>query len=316
MNNRVLYWEIIDVCNLRCKYCFYETGLSMRKYKSLNKDLYKEYIANIGETFNSIVFTGGEALLHTNIFELIKETKKNNINLTLISDGLGLTEPVIEKLILLGLDSISVSLDSFNAQLNSEIRIPNKRNPIDISEKIIANVINLVEKYKEKIPITILQSVCSKNIDNIIEMSKFAKKNNIRHLVHPVGMPENLNYLDDINLTKLSEEKTELLYKNLYKWADSDKGLLEFVDITVPFVKKLKKPENLKCPMGLTNYFADIEGNLFPCFHRTDIKLGNIFKDDIKNMVSIKRHKTIENISCAELACTCILEKNSYEKTY
>jgi len=166
-NKRALYWEIIDVCNLKCRYCFYETGLSIRKRKSLNKEQFKDAIKDIKKHFNKIVFTGGEALLHPHFFELVEIAKTARVNLSFITDGLGLTDEAIEKSIRLGVDSISISLDSFDSKLNSEIRVPKKSNPISNSQKIIDNVLHLVNNYSDRIPIAILQSICKKNINNI-----------------------------------------------------------------------------------------------------------------------------------------------------
>lgn len=307
MNNRTLYWEIIDVCNLKCRYCFYEIGMSKRKAKKLNIKDALNIIPEISNFFDKVIFTGGEPLLYPYLFELINESKKSKLSVSYITNGLLLTREVIEKSIKLGVDSISVSLDSFDSELNGKIRIPKRGNPTEQSEQIINNIKFYAKNYSDNVPLTLLQSICAKNTKSIDDMIQFAHNNNIQHLVHPVGIQTKNQNTKDIDLEYCSNNCLNKFNKQFQNWAMQEDGYLEYYNIATNLIEK-KGKINLKCPMGETNFFIDVSGDIYPCFHIKNFRYGNIFKGELSNIVNLNRPDFIEKASCASLACSCMLE--------
>lgn len=89
--------QVTERCNLRCKHCFVSSlpeGNDMSLEDIKEKVLPKLKSANVSR----VTLTGGEPLVHKNIYEIIDEINKNNMHITLCTNGLGLNEEIICKL--------------------------------------------------------------------------------------------------------------------------------------------------------------------------------------------------------------------------
>ena len=98
--------EVTKKCNARCDFCNY--------WKTKNETALIDFVPVIRHLDPiSVVLTGGEPLLRNDICEIIKEVKKNFplLRLSMISNGILLTEKLAEQLFESGLDQLSLSLD-------------------------------------------------------------------------------------------------------------------------------------------------------------------------------------------------------------
>ena len=82
--------NLVEHCNLNCKYCDHFAPLAEEKYtdiKSLEKDLKRmSSLLNI----NSVGLMGGEPLLHPNLVEILKMSRAvlKNTKLTIFTNGI------------------------------------------------------------------------------------------------------------------------------------------------------------------------------------------------------------------------------------
>ena len=104
----IMYLNVSTFCNLACKYCFIESSpISNQKYTKMSFETAKiavdKFLAELEKnkiTESQIIFYGGEPLTN---FEVIKETinyikneKKSDITLTIITNGTLLTREIIQ----------------------------------------------------------------------------------------------------------------------------------------------------------------------------------------------------------------------------
>ncbi|MBF0485447.1 MAG: radical SAM protein [Candidatus Omnitrophica bacterium] len=108
-------YEVTPRCNNNCLYCYnvwkepkgYPSGeLSLNQIKVLFDKLLKEV------TPESVMLTGGEPLLHKDIFEIVSFLKSRNINLGLATNGALLDKENTDKLITCGISYFEISLPS------------------------------------------------------------------------------------------------------------------------------------------------------------------------------------------------------------
>jgi MoaA/NifB/PqqE/SkfB family radical SAM enzyme len=75
-------WNIINKCNDKCSFCFRD---SIRK--PLNVSENKNIIYNLAKSgVKSITFSGGEALLHKGIIDVIKFSHSLGLETTLVTN--------------------------------------------------------------------------------------------------------------------------------------------------------------------------------------------------------------------------------------
>ena len=102
----VVVWNITSKCNLRCVHCYANVN-SVSEFdaaSSLIDDLSALRIP-------VLLMSGGEPLMHKNIYDIIKYAKSKGIQVSLSTNGTLIDEEVAGKLKELGVDYIGVSLD-------------------------------------------------------------------------------------------------------------------------------------------------------------------------------------------------------------
>lgn len=109
--------SLTDRCNLRCKYCMPEKGISKLKHDDILslEEIYEliEIFAQLGIT--KIRFTGGEPLIRKGIVDLIQKVSslKEIKEITMTTNGT-LIKDNIEALRDAGLNRLNISLDTLN----------------------------------------------------------------------------------------------------------------------------------------------------------------------------------------------------------
>ena len=82
--------NIVDHCNLNCKYCDHFAPIAEEKYVNIN-DLKKDFkrISSLVE-INSVGLMGGEPLLHPQLPEILKMSREilKNTRLTIFTNGI------------------------------------------------------------------------------------------------------------------------------------------------------------------------------------------------------------------------------------
>ncbi|MCX6802972.1 MAG: radical SAM protein [Candidatus Diapherotrites archaeon] len=159
--------ETTNICNLNCVMC--PNSVMKRKKGFIDLNLVKKIVSEVKPYAENIsLHFMGEPLLHPNLFEIIKECKKANINTIFSTNARLMTKKLSKGILSSGLDLIIMNLDGTNKETYETIR----RN--SDFEKTKANIMNLLKtkiKYKKKTPLTVVQAVQLKK--NEKEMNSF-----------------------------------------------------------------------------------------------------------------------------------------------
>lgn len=109
-------------CNLKCKHCF-AVSLKQDARRKLNVDEYRNIAKQCMElgTVN-FSFQGGEPLLFNNLSEIISVFKPRRNVISVTTNGTLLTLDKVNELRKIGVDILTVSLDSFIAQEHDDFR--------------------------------------------------------------------------------------------------------------------------------------------------------------------------------------------------
>ena len=107
----VVIWNLIRRCNLLCKHCYAISGnvdfpgeLSFDQVCEVMDDL-KAYGVPV------LILSGGEPLLRPDIFDISRRAKDMGFYVGLSTNGVLITEPVMEDLAGIGYDYVGISLD-------------------------------------------------------------------------------------------------------------------------------------------------------------------------------------------------------------
>jgi MoaA/NifB/PqqE/SkfB family radical SAM enzyme len=119
-----VYVEVTNKCNLSCSTCI--RNVWDVKYGSMSDETFKRILLSFQDLPNKPeLFLGGygEPLSHPRILEMIEEAKGFGHRVSLITNGILLSEQVTRMLIDLGLDMLWVSLDGASPECYTDVRL-------------------------------------------------------------------------------------------------------------------------------------------------------------------------------------------------
>jgi len=200
-----LFWECTQRCNLQCQHCGSDcTGYSGNPdmpfddfFKAILpvKDVYKpEKI--------TVVITGGEPLLHRDIFRGGKILREHGFHWGIVTNGFEYTPDVHAKLLKAGMETLTISLDGFE-DAHNWLRQNNK------SFKNAIRALGLITACDELI-YDVVTCVNRKNIRELPELRDFLISKNVKawrlFTIAPIGRA-----VDNDNLHLNGEEITFLM---------------------------------------------------------------------------------------------------------
>ena len=120
-----LYFEPTSLCNLSCRMCFRKSWID-EHYGNMDFAVFKKAMDDpmVLANTDTVFFGGqGEPLIHPEIFSMISYAKNLGKRVELITNGTSINRDVCQKLIFLGLDTLWVSIDSFDPAGYEQIQV-------------------------------------------------------------------------------------------------------------------------------------------------------------------------------------------------
>ena len=302
-----LYWVITDRCNLGCRYCYYHSGLRDKNGQDAKIED-NSLLKKIADHFQEVVLTGGEPLLYPHLNQVIAFLKRKGLKVAILTNGTLLNQKVFKSLVDLGLDELCVSLDSLDEEINDYQR--------GQTNLILQNLKNLLKKRPKFMAIEIMQTVTKRNLPSIIPLVNFSVRNNLGLWLDPVDIsPQKRKTLANLSLLNLDNKERKLLEEAMKYWTEKfnkQKELASYADNCLSLIDK-KRPKNIFCPMGTFNLVMEPNGDVYPCFLREDLPLGNLLRDNSEEIFkkAFKHQKELQKAICARLGCICMTMTNT-----
>ena len=309
---KALCLHVAHDCNLRCKYCFADTGEFHGKRSIMTAEVGKKaidfVIANSGKRRNiEIDYFGGEPLMNFGVVKEITEYAREqekihdkNFRFTITTNGLLLNDE-IKVYVNENMSNIVLSLDG-KKETNDRMRYR-----IDGS----GSYDNIVPKFQDIAE--------SRNQDNYYVRGTFTAKNlhfseDVLHMadlgfkqtsVEPVVAPETEDYALTEEHIPVVFEEYEKLAEEYVKRRKEGKGFNFFhfmvdLDQGPCVIKRLSG-----CGSGSEYLAVTPEGDIYPCHQfvgNEDFKMGNVFEgkldEDIKT--SFERSNVYTKPKCQE----------------
>ncbi len=141
------YWLTVDptnFCQLRCPFCPTGAERKVRAKAILKLEDFKKLLDQLGPTLLHIDFMNwGEPLLNRHVFDMVAYAKKFDIDTKMDTNFNEFNEEMAEKMVLSGLDCVSLSIDGLTQETYAKYRVRGDYN------KVIENLKLLVRKKKE-----------------------------------------------------------------------------------------------------------------------------------------------------------------------
>ena len=299
------YVEITSECNLRCLHCYNESGLLKNK---IDLKVFKRLIDEFN-TFPDVTISGGEPLLHPDIWEMLKySNQKIGKDSVLITNATMINKEYAKKLTESGF-GIQVSLNGINSMQHDAICGKGSY------EKTLRGLNNLLEAGNKKV---IVRGMISKL--NYMDAEKF--------LIYWGNITQNvvISFLSAMGRGKVIKDKVDLDIfekdKILEKLHNSKEiALLKEKNVSVGI------PEaafSFSCPFVINTLEKppfvpriDSNGDTFMCqiFDGKEYSIGNVNKLSLHEILDSDKFERFINFFslCNEFktACKkCVFKKN------
>jgi len=157
----IIVIEVTYKCNLRCKTCWFYGNSGIIKDKKIEEGLnfkqLKKLVDEVAWFRPYIYLTGGEPLINKNSVDFINYAKRKGLVVGIVTNGTLLTKENSERLINIGLDFITVSIDGPE-------KIHNKIRGFKCFEKSMEGIKNILEirrRKNKKFPVVTLNCTIS-----------------------------------------------------------------------------------------------------------------------------------------------------------
>lgn len=242
-NHRPLFAhvELTNTCNLSCLHCANDSG------DAYPDELTTEEILSLIDTFHEmgitrIVFTGGEPLLHPDVYTFIKYAREQPMIVDIFTNSTLITEKHCKKFKELGIRKIATSIDSIYEEVHDRFR--GKKGAL---KKSLRGINLLLENG---IPVRISISLSQLNIDHHLDI---------------------IRYFEDMGITDYQVAPVEYSGRGDGEIAISPE---EYYGVLVKEYEYLKKerPEDAPdmdevngCAVAKDSVFIKADGTILPC---------------------------------------------------
>ncbi len=161
---------LTNYCYLKCNHCFLKQ-LGMLNTEYLDVKIVKRLLKELKDNnVFLIAYTGGDPMMHPNIFEILKTTKDLGMLPLLGISGENITNTNAKEISNSGVKCVQIGLNGSNSKINDSYRkIGNFENVCESIKKLQSNNINVNLSF----------CLDKNNYYNLTSMLNFAKKNNI-----------------------------------------------------------------------------------------------------------------------------------------
>ncbi len=269
-----LFWECTLRCNLKCRHCG-SSCLIDDKRPDMPLEDFIPVLDEIKQQINYpllVITTGGEPLLRQDIYECGIEIKERGFYWGMVTNGTFLNEGTLKKLLDIGLDSLSISLDGLHDEHNwmrqSQSSYDDAINAIDIVANTPSNLTWDVITCINKMNVSQLEGIKQLLIDHYVKKWKI-------FTVFPMGRA-----LNDPELQLNKEEFIQLMdyivdtRKNSSIYVSYGcEGFLGSYEYEV-------RDQQYFCGAGINVASILHDGSISGCLSiRYDYKVGNIYND-------------------------------------
>lgn len=255
----IVSWMTTNTCNLTCKHCYQDASPDATA-NELTTEEARELIDGIVRAgFKIMIFSGGEALMRPDIYELVAYAASKGLRPVFGTNGTLITTEVAQRLKDCGAAAMGISLDSLDPQKHDEFR--------GLEGAWEATVAGMRACREVGLPFQLHTTVLDWNEDEIVDITDFAvAEGAIAHYVFfliPVGRGK---YINDTALKVAANER--LLRKIMAKQAEVD---IDVKPTCAPQFTRVAEQMGVEtrfdrgCLAGLTYCIISPEGVVRPC---------------------------------------------------
>lgn len=304
--------ELISKCNERCVHCYIPHE---NKNSEIDCDLMLQVLEQCKELgVLTIIFSGGEPMLHPNFCDFLRRAKDLDFNVTILSNLTLLNEEILEALMYRHASCVNVSLYSMDAYVHDAITTVKGS-----FEKTKSNILKLLD---HNVPVQINCPIMKQNKDSFCEVVKWGQSHKCSVITDYLIMARSDHSIDNLD-NRLTVHDLPSVIKSLI---ENDVVFQSNVrNQQTDFVPSSKNhAEERVCGVGMSTLCMVATGTVYPCAGWQQYICGDLRKNTLKeiweNSPQIKYLRSLRQkdfTKCAECEdfnyCLMCMSRNSNE---
>lgn len=272
----VVSWNLTYRCNLSCQHCYLDAGpkpavseAGFLDRSELSTEECLEVVDQISEFAPGCltILTGGEPLLRRDIVEIIRYGQRRQLWMVVGTNGVRITENLVEILLEAGMRGLSLSLDSLEPSLHDQFRgVKGAWDNTVRGARILAD---------KDVPFIVQTTVATHNREELNEIARFACEEmrarvwNLYFLV-PSGRGGFISELTDDEYDRVLEDLSEIQKEYASRMLVNAKCAPHYIrhllekDPDSPFLKTYSRGAG-GCPAGTHYLGIRPNGDVTPC---------------------------------------------------
>jgi radical SAM protein with 4Fe4S-binding SPASM domain len=250
--------ELTYDCNLRCSHCYRGEEIDIGG-KYLKKE---EVFSTLDEMENmgvvEVIFTGGECLIHPDIFEILEYASHKNLIITVLSNGNLIDETCIEKLKKCTLYDVRISIYGMKERHENMTKVKGSWEKSVRAIKLLHDNLGIG---------TAVYVVTEDNVVDSEEVIRYFESKGIDLAINTVITPTSRGNLDPTQM-RISINK----YENLMR------------ENSLPITGS-------NCTAGISRMRITPSGDVIPCELILGHQFGNIYEQTLEEIINGEKRK-------------------------
>lgn len=269
-----LQFELTSRCNERCIHCYIPNGKKNTGF-DLSYDKFKYILDQYVDMGGlHVTLSGGEALMNKYIIEMLRYCREKDLQISLLTNLISLTDDMIPILKEVNLSLIQVSLYSMDAKIHDQITT--------VRGSWAKTKASIEKLYAADIPVQISCPVMKANKKGYERVMQYAQSLKMKSTTDYIMMAQaDLNTKNLVN--RISIKETERVIRDIIEYdQDYTKDTLNQDSYTEMSIgEQLNMP---LCGAGINDLCVTVNGDVYPCAGWQDFVVGNVFKTSLKDI--------------------------------
>lgn len=251
-----LFLEITKKCNLNCLHC----GSDCKQDNTaaeLTTESWLKIIDHIKKQFSSsvaIIITGGEPLMHKDVFEIGRHIQQNSMRWGMVTNGMLLNNNNLQKLVHAGISSITLSLDG-----------------LEDSHDWLRNRAGAYKKTISALDLIVASNIEFKDVVTCVSPRNLNQLDDVASLLVEKGIKEWRLFRIFPSGRAFNNAELELSF-------DETQKMLQWIEVNKPKLHKQGLNVNLSCE-GWVPFEQDKKLRDYSFFCRSGINIASILSD-------------------------------------
>lgn len=253
------FFIVTNRCSRGCPFCFYSTGYLDYPAAEMDEGALLSSLDRLAALgVRHLIVTGGEPLLRKETMPLVRKAGDLGMERLVLTNGDFLDDQIPRDVPAYGVEGLSISINSMDEAKRFEGAIARlQQSPcLRLTAAIVFN---------------------KNNSGELKALYDWARGMGLGTIFQPAYIPADSDQFQHLSPHRLSEEQWEFVGRLLREWGAAE-GTGGYVNYVLSLYGRGGGAKPRRCPMGSQAIVVDCDGAVYPCFHRRDLKAGDLLK--------------------------------------